>query len=154
MTAFVRLCGRSPHGYGTSGAGPIQEGGATASYQKRGEFLATILIVDDEPDILMLLTTTFRLAGHEVLEASDGIAALQLLESRRPDLVVTDLRMPRMDGSALISRLRGNLATARIPIIVVSGSPVGGLDADSVHAKPFRADDLVDAADRLLRRGA
>lgn len=117
--------------------------------------MATILIVDDEPDILFLLAMTFRLAGHEVLEAADGIAALSTLENgTRPDLVVTDLMMPRMDGRALIARLRDDPRTAAIPILLVSANPNGSAGADSTLSKPFRSAELLEAAERLIQRGA
>ena len=83
--------------------------------------MSKILVVDDEPDQRFLLRRIFQRAGHEVSEANDGAAALQAVQEAAPDLVVTDVMMPVMDGAELIRRLRGDPATAHIPILAASG---------------------------------
>lgn len=99
--------------------------------------MARILIVDDEPDLRFLHKLIFKDAGHEVAVASDGAAALEWVKNERPDLVVTDIMMPVMDGNQLIRSLRSDPETASIPILAVSANP-----------------DVVEGADAVLRKGS
>ena len=80
-------------------------------------------MVDDEPDERFLLRRVFERAGHDVTDAADGSAALGIVRESPPDLVVTDMMMPVMDGVELIRRLRGDPATAGIPILASTGDP-------------------------------
>ncbi len=80
-----------------------------------------ILVVDDEPDQRFLLRRIFERAGHQVADACNGAEALKAVQESPPDLVVTDVMMPVMDGVELIRRLRGAPATAGIPILAASG---------------------------------
>src|SRR6266705_684210 len=79
-----------------------------------------ILVVDDEPDQRFMLRRIFERAGHDVTEVGDGAAALAVVRESPPDLVVTDMMMPVMDGPELIRCLRGEPATAGIPILAAS----------------------------------
>ena len=65
-----------------------------------------IMIVDDEPGVRALLNDTLRIAGFETIEATDGMSALTLLRTHKPDLLVIDINMPLMDGFELVERLR------------------------------------------------
>ena len=94
-------------------------------------------MVDDEPDQRFLLRRIFERAGHEVTDAEDGAAALAAVRESPPDLVVTDMMMPVMDGAELIRRLRGDPATAGIPILAASGDAHLAGAADAVVAKPY-----------------
>ena len=94
-------------------------------------------MVDDEPDQRFLLRRIFQRAGHEVSEANDGAAALRAVRESAPDLVVTDVMMPIMDGVELIRCLRGDPATAHIPILAASGDTHRAGAADAVLAKPY-----------------
>ena len=92
-------------------------------------------------------------ARYEVLEARHGIAALELMESDMPDLVVADLRMPLMNGVELIGRMRSSQKTASVPIVLLSGllpDPEVTRLADAVVAKPFEPADLLAAIKRSL----
>jgi two-component system chemotaxis response regulator CheY len=81
-----------------------------------------ILVVDDDPGNRMLLRAILEIEGHVVVEASNGFGALGMMgPDSLPDLVITDLSMPDLDGVELIERLRSQEATAAVPIIVVSG---------------------------------
>lgn len=80
-----------------------------------------ILCVDDEPDALTILRLFLSARGFEVTVASSGAEALQLVENRRPDLIITDYAMPDMNGLDLCRMLRGSVATHDIPIILHSG---------------------------------
>jgi two-component system KDP operon response regulator KdpE len=97
----------------------------------------TILVVDDDPSIRRGLAAELAAAGYGTLEASDGEEGARLAAEREPDLVLTDLAMPRVDGFELIARLRRAGAT---PILVLS---VRGGDADKIRALDLGADDYV-----------
>ena len=112
--------------------------------------MARILVVDDEPDLRFILRRFFERAGHEVVEAGHGQAALDLVVVSRPDLVVTDMMMPVMGGVELITRLRGDPLTATIPIMAVSGDSDLAGEADAVLAKPFARQVLIARAEELL----
>ncbi len=111
-----------------------------------------ILVVDDEPDQRFLLRRVFERAGHQVVEAGDGAAALDSARESPPDLVVTDLMMPVMDGVELIRRLRSEPATAAVPILSVSGDWHLGGAADAVVPKPYDWHELIEVADGLLKK--
>jgi CheY-like chemotaxis protein len=112
-----------------------------------------ILVVDDEPDQRFMLRRIFERAGHEVTEVGDGAAALAVVRESPPDLVVTDMMMPVMDGPELIRCLRGEPATAGIPILAASGDSHLAGDADAVVSKPYSWQHLIAAADALLTEG-
>lgn len=112
-----------------------------------------VLCVDDEPDALFLFKVVFSGAGFDVIEAAHGRDALERIAEDRPDLVVTDLMMPVMDGRALIQHLRDDPRTARIPIMLVSANPNTEIPADAVIPKPFRPSRLLEVARQLVERG-
>ena len=76
---------------------------------------SNILVVDDNPDKLELIEAALSLAGYQVTTASDGVEALAAIESYQPDLVITDVMMPRMNGYELAQRIRANPVTKFIP---------------------------------------
>jgi two-component system chemotaxis response regulator CheY len=82
---------------------------------------ARVLIVDDDPAMRLLCTINLELEGLVVLEAADGLSALARARSEKPDLVVTDVRMPRLDGFGLAEALRRDRRTRRIPLVFLSG---------------------------------
>ena len=117
---------------------------------------AKILVVDDEAQIARVLKTTLSARGYSVRTASDGDDALQVMKSWTPDLVITDLRMPNMDGVELCRQLR---AKSGIPIIVLSvrneeRTKVEALDAgaDDYVTKPFNVNELLARVRAGLRR--
>lgn len=110
-------------------------------------------MVDDEPAQRSMLRRILERAGHEVADAGDGAAALQAVRESPPDLVVTDMMMPVMGGAELIRRLRGDAATAGIPVLAASGDSHLVNGADAVMAKPYSWRHLVEVADALLREG-
>jgi len=79
---------------------------------------SNILVVDDNPDKLQLIEAALSLAGYQITTASDGIEALAAIESYQPDLVITDVMMPRMNGYELAQRIRANPVTKFIPVIM------------------------------------
>jgi CheY-like chemotaxis protein len=112
--------------------------------------VSRILVVDDEPDLRFLLKRALERAGHEVVEANDGAAALKAVADSPPDLVVTDIMMPVMDGVEFIRRLRCDPATASIPVLATSGDPHLAGTANAVVPKPYRWQDVVALANSLL----
>src|SRR3979490_342121 len=90
---------------------------------------AKILVVDDEPQIARVLKTALSAQGYSIRTASDGDDALQVMKSWTPDLVITDLRMPNMDGVELCRHLR---AKSGIPIIVLSARNEEGMKVDAL----------------------
>ena len=110
-------------------------------------------MVDDEPDQRFLLRRIFERAGHEVSDANNGAAALQAVRESAPDLVVTDVMMPVMDGVELIRCLRGDPATADIPVLAASGDTHRAGAADAVVPKPYDWRHLLAVADALLKEG-
>jgi two-component system OmpR family response regulator len=120
-------------------------------------FEAKLLVVDDEPNIRELLTTSLRFAGFDVVPAGDGAEALKLAEQHRPDLVVLDVMMPDMDGFTVTRKLRER--GRDIPVLFltardetgdkVTGLTVGG---DDYVTKPFSLEEVVARIRAVLRR--
>jgi len=115
-------------------------------------------VVDDEPQITRVLKTTLLSQGYGTRAASDGYEALQMMKSWSTDLLITDLRMPKMDGLELCRQVR---ATSQIPIIVLSvrgeeRTKVEALDAgaDDYVTKPFSTKELLARVRAALRRAA
>ncbi|HEX2831999.1 MAG TPA: response regulator transcription factor [Thermoanaerobaculia bacterium] len=96
-----------------------------------------VLVVDDDPSIRTSLERELRASGYNTITASDGLEGIRAFTASGPDLVLTDLSMPRADGFELISAIR---AKARTPILVLS---VRGDDADKIRALDLGADDFV-----------
>jgi CheY-like chemotaxis protein len=82
--------------------------------------LAYVLIVDDEPDLVTLLTDQVGMLGHEVAVARDGVEGIQIALARRPDVVVTDVIMPNMDGAEMLMELRRRPETRDVPVIALT----------------------------------
>lgn len=121
--------------------------------------VAEVLVVDDEPGIRAVLASSLEFEGYAVRTAGDGRAAIAEVERVRPDLVVLDVLMPRMDGLTACRRLRS--AYPALPVLMLTardltGDRVAGLDAgaDDYLAKPFELDELLARVRALLRRGA
>lgn len=99
-----------------------------------------LLVVEDIPNILELLDLTLRFNGYEVMTARNGQEALDVIENRRPALIITDILMPRMDGFSLIYRLRTSQKTRDIPVVFLSATYVSAEDkafATSLGATKF-----------------
>jgi two-component system KDP operon response regulator KdpE len=116
-----------------------------------------VLVVDDEPQITRVLRTVLTSQGYQVRTAAEGESALSSFAEWRPELVITDLYMPHMDGIELCRRIR---AMSTVPIIVLSvkgeeRTKVEALDsgADDYVTKPFGIDELLARVRAALRRG-
>jgi DNA-binding response OmpR family regulator len=118
---------------------------------------ATILVVDDDPVILQLLQVNFEMEGFTVLTAADGVEGVERTKADRPDIVVSDVMMPRMSGLELVAALKSDPDTASIPVLLLTAKAqqadvAGGLEqgADDYVTKPFEPLELVDRVNRLL----
>jgi DNA-binding response OmpR family regulator len=118
--------------------------------------VARILVIDDAPDLAMVMRMLLERAGHEVITAENGRRGLRRFFEERPDLVVLDLRMPELDGWETLERLRD---LSEVPVLIHSGQlPTAeelarlrpGLDA--YQRKPARGPELAALVDELLVR--
>lgn len=117
-----------------------------------------VLVIDDDPSLLHALSKGLGLlGGFEVLTASDGVTGLERFFAERPDCVVVDVRMPRLNGHQFVRALRGDSSTAQTPIVVLSAlvrdqEQIAGLltGADAYLIKPVKLKDLVQAIDRAV----
>ena len=120
--------------------------------------MSHILIVDDEPQIRLLLSTCLQQEGYEVSQAGDGEEALKILDKRSVDVIVLDLLMPGKEGLETLMALRKD--SERPKVIAISGGArsIGAdflpaalkLGADKALKKPFRNEELVSAVEELL----
>ncbi|MDZ4853929.1 MAG: response regulator transcription factor [Nitrospirota bacterium] len=118
-----------------------------------------ILIVEDEPDILQLLTLYLEKEGYRTVSAASGMEGLRQVKQEKPDLVVLDLMLPEIDGLEVCRRLRSVPATAMLPIIMLTAKAeesdtIIGLElgADDYVTKPFSPKTLVARIKALFRR--
>ena len=118
--------------------------------------MKTVLIVDDEPDILLLLRLALEVAGYSTVEASDGEEALEVIRSEHPDVVLLDVMMPGMDGWATLEHL-GEIGEHPRVIMVTARTASRDRDraiamgADDFVTKPFEPAELVEQMRQLLR---
>lgn len=118
-----------------------------------------LLIVDDEPNLLRAVAVCLRGEGYEVDTARSGAEALVRVAQRLPDLIVSDIRMPRMDGYAFARQLRANPRTDLIPIVFLtakdeSSERIAGIRSgvDAYLTKPFEPDELIAVIENILAR--
>ncbi|HKU38650.1 MAG TPA: response regulator [Polyangiales bacterium] len=124
-----------------------------------GRVLPKILIVEDDADLLHMIKTMLQSVG-EVTLARDGQEALDLIKNGfRPDVIVTDLMMPRMDGLTLAKTLKGDPNVGNIPLVMLTAKSapmdmITGINAGARHyvTKPFKAADLVDKVKKALNK--
>ena len=119
----------------------------------------TVLVVEDEGDVVDLIRYTLVKAGLAVLIAGDGLTGLEMARKSRPDVIVLDLMLPEMDGYLVCKELRRSPGTNALPILMLTarsepGERVRGLEAgaDDYVAKPFSPRELVLRVQALLRR--
>lgn len=121
--------------------------------------MTTILVAEDDNDIAAVLRRLFVRAGFEVLAAGDGSAALQVARRQRPDVVLTDLDMPVLDGLGLCRALRADPGLCDVPVVILTGGALPGdprpreAGACGVLLKPFTAAGVVTAVRRLITAG-
>ncbi len=115
-----------------------------------------VLIADDHELVRHVLAQFVARRGYRVIEARDGQEAWQRVRLERPDVIVSDLQMPRCDGAELSRRIRNCPQTVDIPLLIITGSPdslaARRVDCDAVLGKPITAEQLVEAIERVLDR--
>jgi DNA-binding response OmpR family regulator len=119
-----------------------------------------ILVVDDEPDTVELITFNLRNAGYDVISASDGAEALRKARAQNPSLIILDLMLPEVDGLEVNKLLRGDSATAHIPVMMLTAKAgevdrILGLElgAKDYVTKPFSPRELILRVRNILRQG-
>jgi two-component system, cell cycle response regulator DivK len=119
--------------------------------------MARILVVEDEPNNLELALRIVRHAGHEATVATDGFAALELARDQRPELILLDLQLPRLDGWSVVKLLRKEPWAKHVPIVAVSASAAPGDEKRAIEAgctaflaKPYYPSALRDVLVRHL----
>lgn len=117
----------------------------------------TVLIVDDEPNIVLSVEFLMKREGHQVRTAGDGQEALDEIDRDRPDLVILDVMMPRKNGFEVCAEVRANPRLAGLPILMLTAKGREAemrkglsLGADAYITKPFSTHDLVAKVNELL----
>lgn len=117
-----------------------------------------LLLVDDDPNLVLLVKDYLEFRGYEVVPASNGNEALEVMENFAPDLIICDVMMPGMDGYTFVETIRANPATNWIPVIFLSArgqtaDRVRGLNtgADVYMVKPFEPEELVAQVESSLK---
>jgi CheY-like chemotaxis protein len=125
--------------------------------------MGRVLVVDDEPDVLLLCRLNLQQRGHELLEAADGSTALQIARDRHPDVIVLDLMLPGISGYDVLEALHRDAETTDIPVLVLTAKSLRadrersqGLGASAFLTKPFLPNELCEMVDSLVgpRHGA
>ncbi len=119
---------------------------------------AKILVVEDDPDIMSLLTHALGAAGFRVVTAYGGEDAIKKVKAHMPDLVLTDLAMPEVGGVAVIEEIKANPETREIPVIAVTAyvwdrlaQSAGQAGCDGYLAKPFTVKHLLEEVRKYLK---
>jgi DNA-binding response OmpR family regulator len=123
--------------------------------------MSRILVAEDERDIRELVGFTLRFAGFEVVLAENGAEAIERATADQPDLILLDVRMPKMSGYEVCRRLKENPSTCEIPVVFLSAKGQEreieqGLDSGAIEyiVKPFAPDELTDRVRDILQRAS
>jgi diguanylate cyclase len=122
--------------------------------------MATVLVVDDDANNRLLVKTVAQHGGYTILEAEDGEAALRICISQRPDLIVLDLSLPKMDGTEFLRRLRGDERTRALRVALYSATQPTPAMRDFMEiysvqhliGKPVEPDDLLHIIQEAIAR--
>ena len=128
-----------------------------ATAERVARTVPVVLVADDDEDILTLVALRFRRSGLEVIVARDGEEALELIETRAPDVAVLDIAMPKLTGLEVVRRLRSSEATKDLPVVLLTARAAEkdielGLEAgaDEYITKPFSPQDLYACVQSVL----
>ncbi|MBT3269748.1 response regulator [Candidatus Poribacteria bacterium] len=121
-----------------------------------------VLLIEDEPDVQMVASLALgTLGGHTVTVADDGLRGLELARTERPDVILLDVMMPRMDGHEVLRLLKASDTTATIPVIFLSAKAQQkdidaglALGADGYLTKPFDSIALSEQVQEIVRRAS
>jgi len=116
-----------------------------------------ILIVDDEPKSLMLARDLLQVSGYTTIEATDGKQGVELAKTRKPDLILMDIMMPKMDGYTACHAIKTDEATSQIPVVMLTAVDyelnkefAKEMGADGYITKPFNRQELQDVINQFL----
>ncbi len=120
--------------------------------------MARVLVIDDEPDVRWLIRMSLERAGHEVIDAEDGLRGIALAMKQRPEIIVLDLMMPVMDGYGVLEELAKDPRTASVPVVVLLARAIpeeaeraAAAGARRFLEKPFDPDELAIELGELLQ---
>ncbi|NJR51795.1 MAG: response regulator transcription factor [Leptolyngbyaceae cyanobacterium CSU_1_3] len=120
-----------------------------------------LLLIDDDPNLILLVKDYLEFRGYEVITAENGREALEVLEQEVPDMIICDVMMPEMDGYSLVSAIRSDPKTSWIPVLFLSAKGqsqdrVKGLNigADVYMVKPFEPEELVAQVESSLKQAS
>jgi two-component system phosphate regulon response regulator PhoB len=123
--------------------------------------VARILIVEDEPNIVKLISYRLGRLGHEILSASNGVKALEITRAQLPDMILLDVMIPMLNGFEVLAQLKADPATQQIPILMLTArgherDVVAGLEggAEDYIVKPFSFPELISRVSAILARHA
>lgn len=146
---------RVPHQHHGSCRGQKRDGLPVNGPSETTPDVQTILVADDDPDLVRLLGRRLVRAGYDMITAQDGKEALEMVEQWLPEVVVLDVMMPKLTGIEVMHELRSNPETADIPVILISAGyeadnpAIAG--ADDFIRKPFGAQELPERVEAVLR---
>ncbi|MEM7154905.1 MAG: response regulator transcription factor [Myxococcota bacterium] len=116
-----------------------------------------ILVIEDDASVRTLLSKSLRAKGYDVETCDDGLDGLTRLESTRPDLIIVDIMMPRLDGMTFVKAIKGNQATQPIPIVFLTANNdpktmIAGINLGARYyvTKPFQLDDLLGKVKKAI----
>ncbi len=116
-----------------------------------------ILIVEDDPKSLVLTRDLLKVSGYKTIEATDGKQGVELAKSKKPDLILMDIMMPKMDGYTACNAIRTDKATRAIPVVMLTALDYElnkelsrDMGANGYMAKPFSRQELLDVISRFL----
>jgi CheY-like chemotaxis protein len=119
--------------------------------------MGRVLVIDDEPDVLLLCRLNLQQRGHELLEASNGTTALELAREQHPEVIVLDLMLPGMNGYEVLETLKQDERTSDIPVLVLTAKSLRAdrershtLGASGFLTKPFLPSELCDMVESLV----
>lgn len=118
-----------------------------------------ILVVEDEAEMRSMLAIELETSNYEVFQAADGEVGLRLAEEVRPDLIISDVMMPKMDGNQFLKRLRATEFGRRVPFIVLTARGkmrdyFETVEVDGFVAKPFEPEELLQSVEKAMNKGA
>lgn len=117
----------------------------------------TILVIEDDASVRTLVDKSLSARGYSVVTCDDGLAGLAMLETTRPDLILVDIMMPRLDGMTFVKAIKGNERTRPIPVVFLTANNdpktmIAGINLGAKHyvTKPFQIDDLLSKVEKLI----
>ena len=123
------------------------------------EMLKRLLVIDDDPSLLLAVSETLRAEGYEVVTARRGAEAMVRVAENLPDLIISDIRMPGMDGYSLVRNLRASPRSRLIPIVFLTAKDETGdritgfqIGVDAYITKPFEPEELIAVVKSILER--